>query len=366
MVHKKRIKKIFNIIPFELDVILIKNSFYPYIDENFFYVTGLNKGIFENSAAIIHSNGDIDLIVSELEEESAKKADSNLYVYKNIKSFNTIIEKILASKNVIGLNFDRISHEDFFKIKRLCPNNILIKNVTEGFMKARLIKDDFEIDIIKQACKISDKVMEKIPDYIIEGMYEFEMGAEISYLLQKNGADEPAFEIISSFGKNSAEPHYSHGNNKLRNGDFALFDFGAKLRKYNSDITRTYVFGKASKKQRDMYETILEAQKIGLDIIKPGKKAHEVHDSVKSYINKSKFKDKFIHSTGHSIGLGVHDSNIGFNSDCKIILKEKMVFSVEPGIYLPGFGGVRIEDDILIKKNGIELLTNSSKHLIEI
>ena len=256
--------------------------------------------------------------------------------------------------------------KDFFKIKSICPKTTFIKDVSDAFSKTRLLKDNFEIKTIKQACNISDKVMKIIPDILHEGSHEFEIAAEIDYIMQKNGADGPAFETISSFGKNSAEPHYSHGEYKLKNGDFVLFDFGACLRKYNSDITRTYIFGKASKIQREMYTTVFEAQQIGFDMINQGIKAHEVHESVKSFINKTKFKDRFIHSTGHSIGLRVHDSDIGLNSECKIPLKEKMVFSIEPGIYIPGVGGVRIEDNSLIKKDGIELLTKTPREFLEI
>jgi Xaa-Pro dipeptidase len=208
--------------------------------------------------------------------------------------------------------------------------------------------------------------MNSVPEFLHEGIYEYEIAAEIDYLLQKNGADKSAFETISSFGKNTAEPHYSHGDTKLKLGNFALFDFGANFRKYNSDITRTFVFGKPNDKQKEMYETVFTAQKIGFNLIKPGVKAKMVHEAVNSYIDSSKFKGCFIHSTGHSLGLAVHDGKAGLSADCDVELKENMVFTVEPGIYIPGFGGVRIEDDVLIKRNGIDILTESPRAFIEI
>jgi Xaa-Pro dipeptidase len=208
--------------------------------------------------------------------------------------------------------------------------------------------------------------MKKIPDLLFEGMYEYEIAAEIEYNLQKNGADCSAFEIISSFGKNTAEPHYSHGNTKLKKGDFVLFDFGSRFKKYNSDITRTFVFGKADKKQKEIYETVLYAQQIGFDSIKPDVLTSEVHYAVQNYIDNTRYKGCFIHSTGHSIGLSVHDGIIGLNQKNSVKLKEDMVFTVEPGIYIPGFGGVRIEDDILIKKEGIKILTKYPRTFLEI
>jgi len=197
-------------------------------------------------------------------------------------------------------------------------------------------------------------------------MYEYELAAEIDYLMQRNGADKSAFDTISSFGKNSAEPHYTHGEVKLKKGDFVLCDFGACFRKYNSDITRTFIFGKASSMQKEMYKVVFESQRIGFEAIKANVKASVIHDAVYSFIQASKFKGHFIHSTGHSLGISVHDSNARFSSNSDILLEENMVFTVEPGVYIPGLGGVRIEDDVLIKSGGVELLTKSSRDFIEI
>ena len=360
----KRVQNIFNNLEKKPDVIIIKNSTESYIDDNFFYVTGLEKGLFEGSAAVLSSDGNIDLIVPELELETAKKADVNIKVYKNENDFQNVLKESISSSKNIGLNFNGISHRDFCKLKDGFPGLELL-DVSESFAITRLVKDEFEINLIKKACGIADKVMEKIPQILHEGMCEFELAAEIDYLLQKNGADKPAFDTISSFGKNTSEPHYSHGDTRLNNGDFVLCDFGACFRKYNSDITRTFVFGKAINTKKEMYETVLKAQSIGFDSIKPGLKACEVHDAVNFFIDGTEFKGRFIHSTGHSLGLAIHDG-AKISDTSPLMLEENMVFTVEPGIYIPGFGGVRIEDDILIKKDGIEILTKSSRQLIEI
>jgi Xaa-Pro dipeptidase len=362
---KKRVKNIFNNLEKKPDAIIIKNSVQPFIDDNFFYVTGLEKGVFEKSMAILHPDGDIDLVVSELEAETAKKANVNLNVYRNKEDLDKLLKRLLLSLRKIGVNFDGISYKDFCKLRDKCSRSEFL-DVSESFIKVRLVKDAFEIGLIRKSCVMADKVMKEIPDILHGGMYEYEIAAEIDYLLQKNGADKPAFETISSFGRNTAEPHYSHGSTRLKKGDFVLFDFGACFRKYNSDITRTFVFGKADEEQREMYKNVLEAQSIGFDMIKPGVKANKVHDVVSSYIDNTKFKGHFIHSTGHSLGLAVHDGGAGFTPDDNVELKENMVFTVEPGIYVPGFGGVRIEDDVLIRKNGIELLTRTPRELIEI
>jgi Xaa-Pro dipeptidase len=362
---RNRVKNIFNHTEKKLDAIIIKNSIYPFIDNNFFYITGLTKGIFEESLSILYPDGTLDLIVSELEAESASKVNLPLHIFNNQDEFNKTVKKLTSSYKNIGINYAGLSHIDFCKLNEILIDSIFV-DISRELMEVRLVKDKLEIQQIRKACSISDTVMKKIPDLIYEGMYEYEIAAEIDYHLQKLGADNPAFQTISSFDKNTSEPHYSHGDTKLKNGDFTLFDFGACVQKYNSDISRTYVFGQAEKKQKEMYEIVLEAQHIGFEMIKPEVSGIDVHKAVESSINDTKFKGCFIHSTGHSLGLAVHDGTMGLSPKSNLILKENMVFTVEPGVYIPGFGGVRIEDDILIKKDGIELLTKCPKDFIEI
>ena len=362
---EKRVKNIFNNLEKKHDIILIKNSSKPYIDNNFFYITGLETGLFEGAIAILFPDGNVDILVSELESETAKKAYGNVKVYKNENDFKELLKDSISSSKKIGLNYKGISHFDFLKLKKKY-SNLDFFDVSKSFEKTRLFKDEIEIKSIKKACSIVDKVIENIPEILYEGITEYELAAEIDYIMQKNGAEKAAFDSITSFGKNSSEPHYTHGETQLKKGDFVLCDIGASFRKYKSDITRTFVFGKASKIQKEMYDTVLEAQKIAFGLTKSGVKACDVHKAVDMSINETKFKGKFIHSTGHSLGLSVHDGDWRLSYNCDIELKENMVFTIEPGVYLPEIGGVRIEDDVLIKKDGIEILTKSSRNFIEI
>ena len=151
----------------------------------------------------------------------------------------------------------------------------------------------------------------------------------------------------------------------VKDGDFVLCDFGACYRRYNADSTRTFVYRKTTRQQKEMYDVVLHAQQIGFDVIRAGVPACEVHQKVASYIDSTAFKGRFIHNTGHSLGLAVHDGP-GFTGDTMETLQENMVLTVEPGVYIPGVGGVRIEDDIVVKKGGIELLTHSSRKYTEI
>ncbi|KYK20927.1 hypothetical protein AYK25_04075 [Thermoplasmatales archaeon SM1-50] len=362
MIH--RVKNIFRNSSETVDCILLKNASAPFIDDNFFYVTNLEQGLFEGSCAVLYPEGACDVLVSELEAEIARKSTARRIVYRTREELSTALRELFNSFKTIGVNGNGISYHEFNKFRTLFPH-ITFVDVSAGFSKTRLIKDQQEIDRIKHACFVADDTMATIPDIISEGMTENELAAEINYTLQSLGAEKPAFDTISSFGKNTAEPHYTHGNVKLKNGTFIVCDFGACYKKYNSDITRTFAFGKATEQQREMYETVLQAQQIAFEKIRPGVKANEVNQSVHAFIDSTKFRGTFIHSTGHSLGLAVHDG-MGFTPDNTMELHENMVLTVEPGVYLPGFGGVRIEDDILIKKDGIKVLTKSKRTFIEL
>jgi len=359
-----RVKNIFLNSKQTVDCIIVKNGSMPFIDDNFYYVTNLEQGLFEGACAILQSDGSLDLLTSELEAESARKAAAHVQIYKTKDEFSTQLRTLLSSFRTIGIHAGGLSYLDFIKLTKILPNTKFV-DVSEAFFATRLQKDEQEIQRIRKACSIADETMATIPDIISESISEDELAAEINYSLQNLGAEKPAFDTISSFGKNSAEPHYGHGDVHLTPGSFILCDFGACYKKYNSDITRTFVFGEATEKQKEMYETVLRAQQVAFENIRPGGKAGDVHKAVQSFIDSTPFKGRFIHSTGHGLGLNVHDG-IGFAPDNPLELKENMVFTVEPGVYIPGLGGVRIEDDVLIKKDGFELLTKSSHDLIEI
>jgi Xaa-Pro dipeptidase len=348
----------------DLDAIVFLNGTEPCVDMGFFYVTGLLEGLFEGSMCLVQSDGSIEVVTSLLEAESARKGNFDVSIFKSKTEKKEMFTEKLSKLNKIGIHSGSLIHKDYLSLKDWAPHAEFV-DVSDSVNKARMVKDEKEIETLKKACTIVSEVAEKICEFIKEGVVEYEVAAELSYMMQKKGAVGPSFDTISSFGKNTAEPHYTAGDAVLKKGEFVLMDFGAKYKRYCSDITRTFCCGEASEKQTDIYNTVLQAQKIALDMIKPGVNGKDVHKAVSDYIEGTKYKGLFTHSTGHSIGLSVHD-NIGLTKEIDMILEENMVVTVEPGIYIPGYGGVRIEDDIRVTKDGLELLTFGTKELIEL
>ncbi len=355
---RSRIKSVYDRAEEDIEAIVIYNSVKPHVDKSFFYLTGLKKGEFENCALVIYPDLSAEMCVSKLEAESAGKADIPMYVMEDREDLDEWLEEKLGDKKSIGINASEITYKGFKKIEASTDADIV--DISDSIIEARNRKDEKEIEILNEAGGIVSRVAEEITDVLEVGMKEYEIAAELSYMMRKRGASGDAFEIISSTGPNTAEPHYTSGDREVQKGDFVLLDFGALYKQYRSDITRTYFAGEISDRQKKMYETVLEAQRVALDNIEPGVEGSEVHNAAKEVIDSTEFEGKFIHGLGHSIGLSTHDGS-GLSPNVEVELEPGMVFTVEPGIYISEYGGIRIEDDIVVTEDGYELLTDADK-----
>ena len=365
-----RVKRLFANIEKEMDevpdIVVIANATDPMLDYTFFYATRLEVGRFEGSVAVLFPDGELHVVTSLLEAESASKGDFNLHVFKTLDELNDIMADLLKGAKNIGINGDELTFKMYNFIKKHASEGAELVDVSKSVKTTRMVKDEAEIQALKDACQIASEVAELMIDFVEPGIKEYEVAAELSYEMQKRGAVGPSFESIVAFGKNSAEPHYSPGDVTLEKGQFVLMDFGALYKRYCSDITRTYICGPISDKHRKIYETVAEAQRLALEEIRVGVSCAVPHNVAAEYINSTEFKDLFTHGLGHGLGLAVHDGG-GFNPRAAdTIMEDGMVFTVEPGIYLPGFGGVRIEDDIVVRKDGPEFLTTARRDLIEL
>ena len=179
-----------------------------------------------------------------------------------------MLRKALAGEKKLGISGTGLSYSAFKEVQKLTAAEMV--DITDAIDAARAVKDDEEIERMRRACRIAAEVGDELADIVRPGMKEYEAAAEVSYRMQKRGASAASFATNASFGANSAEPHHSPGDDKLRKGDAVLFDFGALYRRYGSDVTRTFFYGKASKKQRQMYEVVLQAQQTAIDGIRPG------------------------------------------------------------------------------------------------
>jgi Xaa-Pro aminopeptidase len=229
--------------------------------------------------------------------------------------------------------------------------------------KIAATKDMLEIESLKTAIEITDEVFTQIIPELKVGAVEKEISAKISYLFKMNGADGDSYESIIGSGWLGALPHARPTDKKFESGDFVVMDFGALYNGYHADMTRTVVIGAASEKHKEIYDIVLQSQLAGIKIAKAGITGAELDNACRSVIDKSGYGDKFIHSTGHGIGLEVH-TYPGINKLNSQELLENYVVTIEPGIYLENWGGVRIEDDCWIKKDHCVPLNKSTKEML--
>ncbi len=279
------------------------------------------------------------------------------------------IQDIAQNQKIKHLGFESTSltvaeHHILKKTVAQTPTKLTpVQNVLE---KVRMIKTSIEIGKIEKACKIGDSVFETVLKKIRQRVSEKEIAFEIETEIAKLKG-EISFPPIVAFGKNSAIPHHQNTNEMLQKNSLVLLDFGVKFENYCSDMTRTIIFGKATDKQKNIYETVFTSQKKAITALtQQGKTivAETIDNAARDYI-LSKNYPSIPHSLGHGIGVEVHELPfVSLNS--KHVLKNKMVFSLEPGIYIPGFGGVRIEDLVVLENGKPRLLTQSPKHLIEL
>ncbi|WP_301108261.1 Xaa-Pro peptidase family protein [Sporosarcina sp.] len=229
--------------------------------------------------------------------------------------------------------------------------------------KLRLIKTPDEIEILKQAATIADAAFVYICSVIKAGKTELEISNELEFFMRKQGATSSSFDIIVASGERGALPHGVASAKVIEDGDFVTMDYGALYNGYISDITRTIAVGQPSAKLAEIYDVTLKAQELAVENIKPGMTGIEADAIARGYIKSKGYGEAFGHSTGHGIGMEVHEAPaLSFRSET--VLVPNMAVTVEPGIYLPGIGGVRIEDDLLITETGNERLTKSTKELL--
>lgn len=276
------------------------------------------------------------------------------------------IAAYLKAKDVKVAAFDE-EETNYASYRRFSEafGDIQMVSYTDQLAKLRMIKTAQELEYIKEAEHIGDVVFTKILDEIRPGVSELEIAAKIEYLLKTNGAEGISFDPIVASGVNSSMPHAVPSHKKIENGDFLTMDFGCIYNGYCSDMTRTIVVGKANDKQKEIYNTVLKAQMAVLDQVKAGMQGIAIDKIARDIIYGAGYEGCFGHGLGHSVGLFIHE-NPRASMKAEEIVGENMTLTVEPGIYVKDFGGVRIEDLVVVTKDGCENFTRSAKQLIEL
>ncbi len=353
--QRARLGKIFKNLK-GVDVIYIRNT--QVQDPNFLYLTGFTSGLFEGTK-LIATRKKTWLITSPLEYETAlAQRPEGMKVIQyggGAKSEKMLVSRLIRGKRV-GANLSFLPFTYLKSIKEEFGARGVV-DISNAMLGARLIKDESEIGKIRKAVKVTKRAMIEIQKYFKEGITELELAARFDFIQMSLGASGPSFKTIVCFGKNAAFPHHSPDNTRLKRGQFVLIDAGAVVDGYCSDITRTFMFKGASERQKEMFEVVKEAQLRAIAEMAPDKDGNQIYKNAKDFIDNAKggkYMGRFIHSLGHSLGIEVHDgARLGGE---RTILASGMVMTVEPGIYVNGFGGVRIEDDVLITRRGIEIL----------
>lgn len=261
----------------------------------------------------------------------------------------------------IGFEADRRTVAWYREMTEALPG-LAWQDLGPGLDRLRQIKDAEEIECIRHAQKITDDAFAHIVNFIKPGLEEVEIRAELEYFMAKRGG-EISFDSIIASGPNASMPHAQPGHRKVRAGDFITMDFGCKYNGYCSDMTRTVALGSASEEMRKIYQIVLTAQQRALDKIRPGMVCNEVDFLARGFIDEMGYGDRFGHGLGHGFGLLIHEEP-RFSPACTQTLEPGMCLSVEPGIYLPGRFGVRIEDTVCITQSGFENFTASPKQLM--
>lgn len=320
-----------------------------------YYLSG-----FSGEGALLVSAKETLLITDSRYTEQASREVPDIAVRQASGSYWDEIGLTVKDKGIsrLAIAGARMSYSTVDKLEDKLEAELVITE--DPASELRKIKEPEEVERIRDAVKLTEESLDDLLGEIKVGMSERELALRLEFIMRQKGAEEVAFDLIVAAGENSALPHYQPGTRRLKPGDLLLFDIGAKLDRYCADMTRVFSVGKPSEKAQQIYDIVLAANKAGIAAVREGASGKAVDAVARDLIGKAGHKDHFQHGLGHGVGIEVHESPrlSPLSSDT---LEAGMTVTVEPGIYLPGFGGVRIEDLTVVTKNGCEVLTSYPK-----
>lgn len=331
----------------EIDNIIVFNN------ANITYFTNFSGA----TALLIPEKGDCILYVLNVNYAQAKEQVHGLTVELKKANVNLMekISKQAASTKKIGV--DSLQIESWRQLAKAAGGEEKLELAGNYIQELRKIKDEEEVTLIREACRLAKIGMQAAYETVKPGIRETEVAAQIEYDMRKNGSYGTAFDTIVASGASSAFPHGSSSDRLICEGDLVVVDLGATYKFYRSDITRTFIAGKPSDKQKKIHQTVVDAQDEAFKALKPRITGKKVDAVARQFIENAGFVDYFSHGLGHGVGIEIHEPPT-LSPEGNEALAAGNVVTVEPGIYIPGFGGVRIEDTVLVTKDGAEKLTN--------
>ena len=301
------------------------------------------------------------------EQAKAQCADFTVICRDRVKqSLAALIDELISRHGVDNLAFeaDHISHSAWQSMQQQWPNTTCL-SASRWVEDLRYSKDNSEIESIQQAALIADQALQQLLKVIMPGVTERELALELEHQMATMGSERPSFDTIMLAAERSALPHGIPSNKKLQHGDLLLIDFGAVINGYHSDMTRTFVIGSANQKQRDIYQTVYAAQQAAMDALTTEIEADDLYQHAAKVLNQSEYAAFQGEGLGHGLGMDVHELPfIGMGKN--LTIKKNCVITLEPGIYIPGWGGVRIEDDVVLTDEGLRCLTQFPRALQEL
>ena len=340
-----------------LDAIIVSD---PY---NMRHISGFRGG---EGFVYVSAGRRVIITDSRYTEAADNEKKEGFEVVDSRRSDMDILKELVSGDKAANVGFEDlfVTYAGYTALKEKCGIENMVP-LGDSLNRRRSVKTPEEREYLRKAEGIGDRAFEGVLEYLKPGLTELEVAAYLEYTMKMNGASGLGFETIVASGPNSSMPHAVPGNRKLQNGDFVTMDFGCNYEGYCSDMTRTVVIGRADDKQREIYGVVLEAQLAAIDAIKAGVTGCGIHNIAADIIAKAGYGEYFGHGLGHSVGLFIHEVPM-FSPRVNEEIPEGAVLTVEPGIYLPGFGGVRIEDMGAVTKDGYDNFTHSPKELIEI
>lgn len=336
--------------------------------ENIFYLSNFYSDPHERLLGLaVFQEKEPFLICPAMEKESVKEAgwEFDILAYSDIENPWELVEKAVKTRIKA---FDKIAvekeHLNVVRYEEILHrfSGTKIVSAEEKLRQLRMFKDADEIARLRKACALADYAIEAGCAEIREGKTELEILAAIEYELKKKGVQKMSFDTMVLTGANSASPHGVPGQTKVQKGYFILFDLGVVIDGYCSDITRTVAYGDIDDRKKEIYDIVLKSQLTAIEASRAGVSCADVDLTARNIIAGAGFGEYFTHRLGHGLGISVHEYP-SITETNPLILEKGMFFTIEPGIYIPGTAGVRIEDDVLITDNGAEVLTKYPKEL---